>query len=280
MLKVATIVFLAVSFVVFGDAAGKILTGDGVSPLTVAWLRFLFGAIIIFPISGIRLKELNGFKDWRVIVRGLFITAGIGSILTALKTEPIANVFGAFFIGPIVSYLIAVCFLGERSTYLRFMLLALGFIGVLLVVKPGAGASVGMGFALFAGVCYGCYLATTKLVADKYRPRFLLMSQLLIGTCVLTPVGVSAGLPKLNMSVFLLLLVSACGSAIGNYLLVVSNRVANASLIAPLIYSQLISATAVGVLLFDDWPDAYSLLGLVLIIVSGFGSIVFVMRAR
>ncbi|MEP0961522.1 MAG: EamA family transporter [Roseobacter sp.] len=103
-----------------------------------------------------------------------------------------------------------------------------------------------MAFALAAGTCYGAYLAMTRTVANKYRPKFLLISQLLIGSIVLTPLGLSAEFPILDLPIGVLLLVSACGSALGNYLLVVANRAAEASLIAPLVYSQLVSAALAG----------------------------------
>ena len=80
-------------------------------------------------------------------------------------------------------------------------------------------------------------------------------------------------LPALDTRLSLLILVSALGSAAGNYLLVIANRRGEASLIAPLVYSQLISATVFGVLVFNDWPDRYALLGLIVIAVSGLGSL-------
>lgn len=280
LLRVAAIVFVAVTLVVLGDTAGKLLTSGGVSPLIVAWSRFAIAAIVLLPLSGLNRAELRELWDWRVLLRAVFIVCGICAILTALKTEPIANVFGAFFVGPMVSYLLAIVFLGERPSAARSALLALGFSGVLLVVKPGFGMSFGIGMALVAGCCYGSYLVMTKLVAGKYRPRALLMSQLIIGALILTPIGLSVQMPELNLNVTLLLIASACGSAAGNYLLVIASRMAEASLIAPLVYSQLISATALGVLVFGDWPDSYSMIGLVLIAVSGFGSLLLVRQPK
>ena len=279
LLRVAGIVFVAVTLVVLGDTAGKLLTSGGVSPLIVAWSRFAIAAIVLLPLSGLSRAELRELWDWRVLLRAVFIVCGICSILTALKTEPIADVIGAFFIGPIVSYLLAMVFLGERPSAARSALLALGFFGVMLVVKPGFGLSFGLGMALVAGCCYGAYLVMTKLVAGEYRPRALLMSQLIIGALILTPIGLSVQMPELNLNVTLLLIGSASGSAAGNYLLVVASRMVEASLIAPLVYSQLISATVLGVLVFGDWPDNYSLAGLVLIAVSGFGSLLLVRQA-
>ncbi len=201
------------------------------------------------------------------------MTGGISCILTALKTEPIANVFGAFFIGPVVSYALAVMILGERPSPGRSLLLGVGFLGVMLVVKPGFGATAGIGFALMAGMFYGAFLATTRAIAGRYRPRFLLLSQLLIGATLLTPFAISGPLPALNPALSVLILLSALGSAAGNYLIVMANRRADASLIAPLIYTQLIAATLAGILVFKDWPDAVALTGLTVIPASGFGSL-------
>ena len=278
LFRLAALVFAAVTFVVIGDTAGKLLTSGGVDPLIVAWSRFVLAALVLLPFSGLSGNEFVGFTDWRVLIRAGFITCGISCILTALRTEPIANVFGAFFIGPVVSYVLAILFLGEQPSRSRGLLLAFGFVGVMLVVKPGFGTSLGMLYALAAGGCYGAYLTMTRAVAGSYRPGFLLISQLLVGSILLTPLGVSAELPSFDMQVIGLILLSAFGSALGNYLLVVSNQWAEASLISPLVYSQLISASVLGVLIFGDWPDAYTLLGLLMIALSGVGSLIMYQR--
>lgn len=267
------IVFTAVTCVVIGDTAGKLLTSAGIDPFIVAWTRFGLAAIVLLPFSGLKRAELSALLNWRVLLRAAFISSAVCFILTALKTEPLANVFGAFFVGPIVSYILAAIFLGEKPSPLRGVLLALGFLGVMLVVKPGFGASLGMLFALIAGVLYGAYLAMTRVVATDYRPRFLLISQLLIGGILLTPFGLSAAMPSLDLTMTLLIALSTLASAVGNYLLVVANKSAEASLIAPLVYSQLISATVLGVLVFGDWPDTMAMLGLIIIAASGVGSL-------
>ncbi|WP_010138083.1 DMT family transporter [Oceanicola sp. S124] len=272
------LVFAAVTSVVIGDTAGKLMTSSGVDPFLVAWSRFALAALALLPFSGLSRSELPDLLRWRVVLRAIFIAAGISCILTALRTEPLANVFGAFFIGPVVSYLLAILFLKERPAPLRSLLLAVGFLGVMLVVKPGFGATAGMGFALAAGGFYGAYLMMTRLVAGAYRPRFLLISQLLVGSVLLTPFGLGADWPVLTPALLGLLGISAAGSAVGNYLLVTANRRAEASLIAPLVYSQLLSAMVLGGLVFGDWPDVWALAGLMLIAASGVGSLVVSQR--
>lgn len=273
LIRLVGIVFAAVSFVVLGDTAGKMLAMEGVHPFVIAWARFALAAVVFFPFSGVTREEIEHFLDWRVLLRAGLITAGISSILTALKTEPIANVFGAFFIGPMVLYILAIVFLREKPSLFRGLSLGLGFVGVLLVVKPGFGMNAGIGFALLAGVFYGSYLAVTKLISGKYRPRFLLFSQLAIGSVLLAPIGLSQELPQLDFALGVLFLLSAAGSAIGNYLLVIANRRGEAGLIAPLVYLQLISATIFGVLVFGDWPDSLSMIGLGIIVFSGLAAL-------
>lgn len=273
VLKVAAIVFVGVSSLVVGDTAGKILTNQGVGATFVAFSRFALASVLILPFSGMTLSELPKLLNWRILVRAVLIAISIFCVVCAAKSEPIANVFGAFFIGPIVSYSLAVLFLREKTSVVRSVLLAIGFGGVMLVVKPGFGASIGMVYALTAGAAHGAYLVMTRMVAAEFRPRFLLISQLMLGTCLLAPFGLQVELPDLPASLIALIFVSALGSAFGNFLLAVASKSADASVIAPLVYSQLISAVFAGIFVFGDWPDAMSFAGLILIIASGLGSL-------
>lgn len=268
-MRLGLLVFTAVTCVVIGDTAGQLLTQAGVAPVFVAWTRFAVAALVLLPFSGMRWPQANALLDWRVLARGSFIACGIVCILTALRSDPIANVYGAFFIGPIFAYVLAIVLLRERPTPARSLSVLVGFAGVLLVVKPGFGASWGMVFALAAGLFYGGYLVTTRVLAGAFQARHLLISQLLVGAVLLAPFGLGAPWPAFDANVAALLALSAGGSAVGNYLLVVANRHAEASLIAPLAYSQLISATAMGALVFGTLPDALTGLGLILIAGAG-----------
>ena len=269
MLRPILTVFSALCLIVAGDTAGKLLAGAGFSPFFVAWMRFGIAAIVLLPFSGLDRAEARRLLDPRVLLRAALIVGGISAILTALRTEPIANVFGAFFVSPIVSFALSALVLGERVTPARTALLLIGFAGVLLVVRPGFGMSAGLAFALLAGICHGAYLMTTRWLAPHHRPRFLLISQLVVGAAILTPFGLAAGIPAMTISAAGLIGVSALGSAAGNYLLVIASRTTPASLIAPLVYTQLIAATAAGYLVFGDWPATLALAGLTLILASG-----------
>ncbi|WP_319826625.1 DMT family transporter [Thalassovita sp.] len=277
---VVGLILLATTAIVTGDAAGKLLTAQGVSPFFVAWSRFALAAVLILPLSGLTRMELPQMLNWRVVLRAGLIAAGISSILTALRTEPIANVYGAFFIGPVVAYALAVLLLRERVTKARTMLLAIGFAGVLLVVQPGAQMGTGMLFALLAGCCYGAYLTATRWLAGQYRPRFLLTAQLVIGAVLLSPLGLTHLPGAGSLQIWGLVALSAAASALGNFILVLINRTTPATISAPLIYFQLVAAAVLGVLVFNDWPDAISISGLAVILASGFGGFALARRGK
>lgn len=278
MWQVAAMVVGAMFLIVGGDTTGTILTRDGVSPAFVAWSRFAVAAVVLAPFCGVSMREVPAFFDWRLLVRSLMIVCGIFCILTALKTETIANVFGAFFVSPIFAFVLSIILFKERAGWMRAVLLLVSFAGVLIVVRPGFGMTVGLAFALAAGLFHGSYLLATKWLADQYRPRFLLLSQLLIGAVLLAPFGIG-DMPNLSWPVVGLLMVSALGSAFGNLLIVLASRIADASLIAPLIYSQLIHAAFLGWAVFGEWPDRQSFIGLSIILASGFATLILAKRA-
>lgn len=273
-------VFFAVSCVVVGDTAGKLLVEGGVAPGFVAWSRFGIAALALLPVLRPAGREWRALLGWRLWLRGALIAGGIISILTALRTAPIADVFGAFFVGPIVSYVLSALLLGERVTLPRTLLLLAGFGGVLLVVRPGFSAPEGIGFALLAGCFYGGYLAATRWLAGAWRPGLLLLSQLVAGAVLLAPVGVALVPADWTPRLVMLIAVSAGGSALGNYVLVRVSRKVPGSVVAPLVYTQLISATVAGLAVFGDWPDPIAFLGLTVILASGLGSLALVARGR
>ncbi|MCK0168239.1 DMT family transporter [Jannaschia sp. S6380] len=266
------LMFVAMSLIPLGDTAGKLLTGThGASPFFVAFSRFAVGAAMIGAILGGRV-HWPLYRDWRIWFRAGLIAAGIACILTALRTEDLATVFGAFFVGPIFSYLLSIRFLGERVTSLQSVLLALGFCGVLLVVRPGFGMTTGLAFAVLAGLFYGAFLTTSRWLADLAPPRQLMLTQTALGTLLLAPLGLLE-IPAFSAPVTGLVLLSGLASASGNLLLVLAYRRTRATILAPFVYFQLISATTLGWLVFGTFPDALALTGLAILIAAGLGTV-------
>jgi len=252
-----------------GDTAGKLLADlHGVSPWFVGWSRFLLGALLVVPFAG-SLAQMPGLlRDWRIWLRGALVAGTIASILTALSTAPLALTFAAFFTGPLLSFVLSAVLLRERVTWLRGVLLAIGFVGVLIVVRPGPEMAPGLGWALLAGVLYGGFLTASRWLHNRARAQELLLSQLLVGAVLMTPLGL-LHLPAPSAGVAGLVVASAVASLLGNLCLILAYRRADAARMAPLVYFQLVAATGLGVIVFGDWPDAQTLIGLGILIAAG-----------
>lgn len=279
--RVGLAMLAAMTLITAGDTAAKLLSARGLNPIFTAWTRFALGALMVLPFCGLRWADRAALRAPLIWLRALMITCAISSILTALRTEPIADAFGAFFIGPVVAYILSALVLRERITPLRSILLGLSFLGVLMVVKPGFGATLGMGFALLAGCLHGCYVVTTRATAGRFRPTLLLLSQLALGAMLLSPFGLQNlpdGQAIWSGMAIALILISAAGSALGNLLLVQISAHTPSSIIAPLIYTQLLSTTLFGWMFFSDWPDGWSFVGLALIMATGLGSLALARR--
>jgi len=270
MLKIFVLMFVAMSMIPAGDAAGKILTTDhSASPLFVAWSRFALGALVALPLARHDTVRLLG--NWRIWLRACMLLGGITCIQIALQTAPIANVFAAFFIGPIFSYVLSVLLLKESVTPVRNIMMALGFLGVLLVVRPGLDTSSGLMFAAMAGLFYGTFLTTSRWLSTIARPASLLFTQLFIPALLLTPFAWTL-VPDVTLAVTGLTLASSLFSMGGNFLLLFAYARADATTLAPFVYFQLFAATLLGWILFQDLPDGMTWLGLALIIGAGIAS--------
>jgi drug/metabolite transporter (DMT)-like permease len=271
VLRALPLMLVAMSLIPAGDTAGKLLGMAGVAPVFTAWSRFALGAAMILPFV-LHLARPALFADWRIWLRGGLLAGGILSILTALRTEPIANVFGAFFVGPILAYGLSAWLLNEGFSRSRMVLLAIGFLGVLLVVRPGFGMTPGLGFAVLAGVFYGAFLTASRWLSDIAPPGVLLLSQLVVGALMLAPFGLAA-LPVFEPRILALTMGSALGSMLGNLCLILALRRAPASGLAPFVYTQLIAATVLGWAVFGTLPDALTLTGLAVLLVSGLATL-------
>lgn len=270
MQRAVFIMFIAMSFVPAGDTAGKLLSSNlGVEPLFIAASRFAVGALLILPF--VHRSAWALLKDWRIWGRALILCCGISSIQVALSQAPIADVFAAFFIGPLISYAMATVFLKEPITWQRTALIGLGFIGVLIVVRPGAEMNTGLIWAAVAGICYGAFLTASRWLSHLGTPIALTFTQLFIAAIVLAPVGLM-NMPEVNVEIGALTLASGLFSMLGNLLLLYAYSTAPATRLAPLVYFQMLAAVILGWLVFDTWPVLITWVGLLIVMGAGVAS--------
>lgn len=270
MFQAVILMFVAMSMIPAGDLCGKLLTGSGLAtPAFVAWSRFSIGALLILPFVPRRAYAL--LRDWRLWLRAALLTGGIFSIQMALSTEPLANVFAAFFIGPVVSYVLSVLLLREPATMTRNALMAVGFIGVLLVVRPGFGGSLNLLWAVLAGCFYGAFLTSSRWLAGLGSALELSLTQLALSALLLLPLGLTS-LPEFSASTAALTVGSAAFSMLGNLLLLYVYARVQAVKLAPMVYFQLVAAVGLGWVVFNQLPDAWTWAGLAVVLSAGLGS--------
>lgn len=252
------------------DAATKYL-GTSHSAVGVTWARLTVCALAMLPLA---LAVTRGWArfDRRAlieqVVRAVLVFAATLLFVVAITLVPLANALGAYLVGPVVASLLAVRVLGEPWTRRRAVAAALGFAGALAVVRPGVSVDLGGLCALAAGVCYGAFLVANRACRRAVHPFAAVAFQMTFGALVLTPFAWPEAGALLAEDVWLLLLIGL-PSAAANVLVVSAARLAPAALLAPLVYLEIVGATALGYLVFGDVPGAVAASGIALVVLSG-----------
>jgi drug/metabolite transporter (DMT)-like permease len=258
-------------FIPLGDSFAKLLLqAVPYSVELVTWARFAVGAVFVVPLVFL-LGKWRGTTRYflpAALLRGGLLTMGIFLIISAVTTIPLALAFGAFFVGPGVANFLVHFVLSERVRPIEWISVAIGFVGVLLVVQPSATMDTGILYALTAGVCYGAYNAATRWTRSVGSPIAQLAGQLVAGALIVLPF-VWEELQYVELDQPLLVLGSGLSSALGNLLAIIAYGMVRAALITPLIYTQLLSATALSVFLFGDQIDATAMFGLAVLFLAG-----------
>ena len=160
-------------------------------------------------------------------------------------------------------------FLGEKVGFRRWSAVVIGFIGSLVVIRPGfVEINLASLAALGTGVMYGFYLIITRKLSTSDNPLLTLLLTGIVGaviiTCVMPFVWVT---PTLNQwSMMAAIGVFAC---IGHLFLILSLKYADASKLAPFSYFEIITNIIIGYYFFSDFPDNWTFLGLFIIVLSG-----------
>jgi len=204
------------------------------------------------------------------LVRGVLLVASGTCFFTALKFMPIADATALNYTAPMLVTLMAGYFLGEKLTKPRWAFIVSGFIGMLIIVRPGTEVlNPAAFFALGAAGLYATFQILTRKLAGEDL-MVLLFYPCLVGTAILSLVvpffHYSAWYPISDVLLFIGIGVMGF---VGHMLFIRAFQVASASAIAPFTYSQLIWSTFAGWLVFGSFPDGWTMTGIVVIAGSG-----------
>lgn len=174
-----------------------------------------------------------------------------------------------FLIAPIVSGLLGIAIWKEEPTPTRLAGSAVSFVGAALLLRPEAGIELGAIFSLLGGALLGTYLAATRGASEQTDALSTLAVQSLLGACLLAPFAFAGGLPVLSPSLLMGALALGAVSAICHFLTVAAYQRAEATVLAPFLYFNLLTAMVVGFFWFGKSIGLMSFFGLIAIAGGG-----------
>ena len=273
-LKGVALVSIAVMLFALADVMTKHLTMLYAVPLVVS-VRYLVNLALLVAVFGPRhgrnLVRTN--RTGLVILRAVSLAVASLALGLALRYMPVGETVAIVYLSPFAVMLIAVPLFGEKVGLVGWLGAAAGFLGVLLILRPGAGLDpVGAGLALITAAASTVYHLLSRVLARTEQTIALLFHTALIGALVFGVMLIWAWdgtLPTLPDFVMMLALgVLATG---GHALFTSAYREAPASLLAPVNYLHLVWAALLGWLVFAHLPDAVTIVGMVLVTAAGAG---------
>lgn len=238
----------------------------------VVWARYAANLAILIAFFAARgeLKRLRTARPGLQFMRGLLLAGASLFYFTSLTVLPLAEAAAIGFVMPLFLAVLAVPMLGERMDGARLAAVLVGLAGALVIVRPGAAvftvyALLPIGMAL----CNALYQILTRKVAGVEHPLTSLVWGAIVGTVLLSFTLPFAWVTPSGTWHWVLLAVIGVLASVGHFVLIRAYDYASATGLAPFFYTQLVWVMLLGWLVFGDFPDGWSLLGMGIIVVSG-----------
>ncbi|MCX6955738.1 MAG: DMT family transporter [Verrucomicrobia bacterium] len=253
------------------DASAKWLNRD-LKPLQIAGVRYFVSLLVVVAFLQpwrrpdlVRTKKL-GLQCGRALC---LVGSTLGFFL-ALRYLPLTQLTSISFSAPLATALLAGPLLGERIGPRRLIAVLVGFSGVLIVTRPfGHSVHPAALFAALAALSNAFYFLATRLLAAHDRPETTMLYTSLMGTLVVSPLLPFLWQTPSSPLVWAVLVALGGFGALAHWLLILAHRHAPASLLAPFFYVQIIGAALFGLVIFDESPDRWTVIGSSIVIGSG-----------
>jgi drug/metabolite transporter (DMT)-like permease len=276
--RLKAIGLMVIALVLFSglDASAKYLaTAKGLPVTQIVWVRFVvqFVLLLVFvPAFGLLgVKRL--FTTSRLpqqLVRSVLMVATTAFNFLALKYLRLDQTITVVFLAPLVVALLAGPVLGEWVGWRRFVAILVGFLGILIVVRPGfTEVHPAIGFAFGAMLAYAIFMLMTRQLAGHDPPLVTLFYSMFVGTLFGAPLAAGDWVAPPDLATWVMLGSLGILGGTGHYLFILAYGLAPASSISPFLYLQLLTMTALGYLVFGDVPDGWTLIGAAVVIGSG-----------
>ena len=239
--------------------------------LQITWSRYFFTVVIVLPIMLVFFrKNLTWTEQPKLqLIRGLLLFCANILFFYSISIISLAKALTLAFIAPLIVTALSPFLLGEKVGFRRWAAVVTGFVGSLIVIRPGfVELNLASIAALGTGVLYGFYLIITRKLHDADNPLLTLLLTgivgAILGTMIIPTVWVQPTITEWYM-------MFAIGffASIGHLFLILSLKYADASKLAPFSYFEIVTNIIIGYFFFNHFPDYWHFLGLFIIISSG-----------
>jgi drug/metabolite transporter (DMT)-like permease len=264
-LILASTVFLGAS-----DVTAKYLSATMPS-IEIAWIRFLVFALIMFPamLPGSPLYALRTGRRGLQLLRGAALLSSSLFFISGLRFLPIAEASATGFVAPLFVTALSIVFLGESVGARRWLATAVGLIGVLIILRPGSSAfHAAAFFPIVSALAWACTLIMTRMMSGREHAITTMTYSSIAGVGILSAlvpfVWVAPSWHDVLFGIFI-----GVASTAGQWIVVLAFRYADASVLAPFSYTQLLWVGLLGFIIFGEVPDLWTVTGAAFIVASG-----------
>jgi drug/metabolite transporter (DMT)-like permease len=264
-LVLASTIFLGAS-----DVTAKYLSAT-LPSIEIAWIRFLVFALIMTPamLPSSPLYALPTNRRGLHLLRGAALLGSSLFFISGLRFLPIAEASATGFVAPLFVTALSIVFLGETVGLRRWIATGVGLIGVIIILRPGSGAfHPAAFFPLVSALAWACTLIMTRMMSGSERAITTMTYSAIAGVGILTAlvpfVWVAPTWHDIAFGIFI-----GLASTLGQWIVVLAFRYADASVLAPFSYTQLLWVSILGFLIFGEVPDVWTVTGAAFIVASG-----------
>ena len=254
----------------FMDTIAKYLSSE-ISFFQITWARYFFTVFWTLPLMFFFFrKNLKWSENPKLqILRGITLLSANICFFYSISIISMAKALTLAFIAPLVTTALSTIILGENVGIKRWSAVIVGFIGSLVVIRPGLiEFNLATLAALGTGFFYGVYLIITRTLHTVDNPLLTLLITGVVGA-IISSLFVPIIWINLSQSQWLWLALMGIFACLGHLLLIYSLRYADASKLAPFGYFEIVTTIILGYYFFQDFPDIWTFTGLFIIISSG-----------
>jgi drug/metabolite transporter (DMT)-like permease len=264
-LVLASTIFLGTS-----DVTAKYLSAT-LPSIEIAWIRFLVFAVIMTP-AMLPASPLYALQTNRLglhLMRGAALLGSSLFFISGLRFLPIAEASATGFVAPLFVTALSIIFLGEKVGLRRWIATGVGLVGVLIILRPGTGAfHPAAFFPLVSALAWACTLIMTRMMSGTERAITTMTYSSIAGLFILSALVPFVWVTPTWHDIAFGILIGVASTA-GQWIVVLAFRYADASVLAPFSYTQLLWVSVLGFFIFGEVPDAYTITGAAFIVASG-----------